>query len=131
MSAAEKAKSERPSHRSRTVAFASAIVIAILLAYLTREAFRDGSPPVIAFEVMPEEGWTEGSAAYVPIEVRNTGGRTAAAIEVETRFEVPGAEPIIKRTIVDFLAGGEVNRIYAVGPAGTIPNARLIGFREP
>ena len=128
---AEKAKRERPSHLSRNVAVASAIVIAVLVGYLTLEAFRDGSPAVITFEVVAEEGWTEGASGYVPIDVRNTGGRTAAAIEVETRFDVAGAEPIVTRTVIDFLAGGEVRRIYAVGPPGTLPTARLVGFQEP
>lgn len=127
----EKARSERPSHLSRNVAFASAIVIAILVGYLTIEAFRDGSPAVITFEVAAGEGWTDGSSAHVPIDVRNAGGRTAAAIEVETAFEVTGAQPIVKRTIIDFLAGGEVRRFYAVGPPGALPSVRLIGFQEP
>ena len=129
--APEKAKRERPSHLSRNVAFASAVVIALLVGYLTLEALRDGSPAAITFEVAAEEGWSEGSAAYVPIDVRNAGGSTAAAIEVETKFEIPGAEPIVKRTIIDFLAGGEVRRFYAVGPPGTLPSVRLIGFQEP
>ena len=127
----EKAKRERPTHLSRNVAFASAVVIALLVGYLTMEALEDGSPAAIAFEVVAEEGWTEGASAYVPIDVRNVGGRTAAAIEVETAFEVAGGEPIVSRTVIDFLAGGEVRRFYAVGPPGTLPAVRLIGFQEP
>lgn len=127
----QKTKTERPSHLSRNVAVGSAIVIAFLVGYLTLEAFRDGTPAAITFELVAEEGWTHESSAYVPIDVRNEGGRTAAAIEVETMFEVAGAEPIVKRTIIDFLAGGEVRRFYAVGPAGTLPAVRLIGFQEP
>ncbi|HET6361249.1 MAG TPA: hypothetical protein VFH11_04260 [Gemmatimonadota bacterium] len=127
----EKAKSERPSQLSRNVAFASAIVIALLVGYLTLEAFRDGAPAAITFEVVAEDGWTQGSSAYVPIDVRNTGGRTAAAIEVETKFEVADADPIVTRTIIDFLAGGELRRIYAVGPIGSLPSVRLVGFQEP
>ena len=127
----EKARNERPSHLSRNVAFGSAIVIALLVGYLTLEAFRDGSPAAITFEVVAEEGWTEGSSAYVPIDVHNVGGRTAAAIEVETTFDVAGEEPIVTRTIIDFLAGDEVRRFYAVGPIGTTPSVRLIGFQEP
>jgi uncharacterized protein (TIGR02588 family) len=125
----QKAKRERPSYLSRNVAVASAIVIAVLVCYLTLEAFRDGSPPVIAFEIAANEGWTEGSSAYVPIDVRNAGGRTAAAIELETRFDA--AEPVVTRTTIDFLAGGEVRRIYAVGPPGASPSVRLVGFQEP
>ena len=125
------AKTERPSHRSRNAAFASAIVITLLVGYLTTEALRDGPPAAITFDVVADEGWTEGSSVYVPIDVRNTGRRTAAAIEVETTFEIDGAQPIVKRTILDFLAGGEIRRFYAVGPPGTLPSVRLIGFQEP
>jgi uncharacterized protein (TIGR02588 family) len=127
----EKEKRERPSHLSRNVAFGSAVVIAVLVGYLTMEAFRDGSPPAITVEVRAEEGRTEGSSALVPVDVRNAGGRTAAAIEVETTFESGAAQPIVKRTVIDFLAGGEVRRFYAVGPSGAIPSARVIGFQEP
>ena len=131
MTPSSKPKSERPSKLSRYVALASGIVITVLVGYLTLEAFRDGSPAVIALEMASAEGWTEGQSAYVPLDVRNSGGRTAAQIEVETRFEVPGAEPLVKRTIIDFLAGGERRRLYAVGPPGTTPTARVLGFQEP
>lgn len=129
--AAEKAKRERPSHPSRNVALASGIAIALLVGYLTVEAFREGAPAAITFEIVAEEGWTDGSSAYVPIDVRNAGGRTAAAIEVEAKFDVAGAEPIVTRTTIDFLAGGEVQRFYAVGPPGARPSVQLIGFQEP
>jgi uncharacterized protein (TIGR02588 family) len=131
VSPASKSKSEKPSDLSRVVALVSGIVIAVLVGYLTLEAFRDGSPAIIALEIVAGEGWTEGGSAYVPVDVRNTGGRTAAQIEVETRFETPGSEPLVKRTVIDFLAGGERRRFYAVGPVGTQPTARVIGFQEP
>ncbi len=127
----EKARKERPSRLSRNVALASGIAIALLVGYLTLEAFRDGAPPVITFEIVAEEGWSENSSAYVPIEVQNSGGRTAAAITVETTFEIAGAEPVVTLTTIDFLAGGESQRFYAVGPAGTLPSVRLVGFQEP
>lgn len=123
--------SERPSSLSRNVALASGIVIVLLVGYLTFEAFRDGSPAVITFEIAAGEGWTEGSSAYVPVDVRNTGGRTAADVEVETSFEIPGSEPLVKRTRIDFLAAEERRRFYAVGPPGAPPTVRLIGFQEP
>jgi uncharacterized protein (TIGR02588 family) len=131
VSPTSKAKSEKPSDLSRIVALASGIVIAALVGYLTIEAFRDGSPAVIVLEIATGEGWSEGESAYVPVDVRNRGGRTAAHIEVETRFEIGGSEPLVKRTIIDFLAGGERRRFYAVGPPGTPPTARVIGFQEP
>ena len=131
MSPSSKAKSEKASDLSRIVALVSGIVIAALVGYLILQAFRDGSPAVIALEIAAGEGWSEGESAYVPIDVRNTGGQTAAHIEVETRFTLPGSEPLIKRTVIDFLAGGERRRFYAVGPVGTLPTARVIGFQEP
>jgi uncharacterized protein (TIGR02588 family) len=131
MSPASKPTSEKPSDLSRIVALVSGIVIVVLVGYLTLEAFRDGSPAGIALQIAAEEGWSEGESAYVPVDVRNTGGRTAAQIEVETRFEIPGSEPLVKRTVIDFLAGGERRRFYAVGPTGILPTARVIGFQEP
>ena len=127
----QKTKTERPSTLSRNVALASAAVIVVLVGYLTREAIRDGSPAIIAFEVAESERWTDGSSVYVPVDVMNTGGATAADIEVETSFEVPGGEPIVKRTSLDYLAGGEQRRFYAVGPPDASLTVRLIGFQEP
>lgn len=124
-------KTERPSHLSRNVAIGSAAVIAVLVGYLTLEAFRQASPAVIAFEIVSADGWTDDSFSYVPIDVRNAGGNTAADVEVETTFEGTGGDPIVKRTRIDFLAAGERRRIYAVGPRGAIPTARVIGFQEP
>ena len=124
-------KTERPSHLSRNVAIGSAAVIAVLVGYLTLEAFRQGSPAVITFEIVTDDGWTDDSFAYVPIEVRNTGGNTAADVEVETTFEGAGGDPIVKRTRIDFLAGGERRRIYAVGPPGVPVRVRTLGFLEP
>jgi uncharacterized protein (TIGR02588 family) len=124
-------RSERPSRLSRNVALVSAVVITALLGYLTFEALRDGSPARITIEVASSEGWSDGSVAYVPVEVRNSGGATAADVEVETAFEVPGGDPIVKRTRLDFLAGGERRRFYAVGPPGASLTTRVIGFQEP
>jgi uncharacterized protein (TIGR02588 family) len=124
-------KAETPSRLSRNVAIASAASIALLVAYLSFEAWRDSAPAVITFEVVAAEGWSEGETAYVPVDVRNTGGQTAAQIEIETRFEIPGSEPLVKHTIIDFLAGGERRRFYVVGPPGTPPTTRVIGFQEP
>jgi uncharacterized protein (TIGR02588 family) len=124
-------KTERPSHLSRNVAFASAAVIALLVGYLTIEAFRVRSPASITFEIATEDGWTQDSFAYVPVDVRNDGGDTAADIEVQTSFAVPGGDPIVKRTRIDFLAGGELRRFYAIGPPGASLSVRVIGFQEP
>lgn len=131
MNPTSKQKSERPSDLSRIVAVASGIVIAALVGYLAWDASRDGSPAAIGVEVVEDEAWSEGGSAYVPVDVRNTGGRTVAQVEVETSFDVPGAEPIVKRTVIDFLAGGEQSRFYAIGPPGVTPAVRVIGFQEP
>ena len=125
------AKTERPSHLSRNVAFASAAVIVLLVGYLTIEAFQESSPAAITWEIAAAEGWTRGSSAYVPVDVVNAGGNTAADIEVETEFQVPDGDPIVKRTRIDFLAGGERRRFYAVGPPGAPLAVRVIGFQEP
>ena len=124
-------RGERPSHLSRNVALGSAAVIALLVAYLTLQAFRNGSPAVIEIEIVAEQGWTSDSLAYVPVDVRNAGGSTAADIEIETAFRTPVGEPIVKRTRIDFLAEGERRRIYAAGPRGGEVTGRVIGFREP
>jgi uncharacterized protein (TIGR02588 family) len=125
------AKTERPSHLSRNVAIVSAAVIAVLVGYLTLEALRDGSPAVITHEVVTSDGWAHDSFAYVPVDVRNEGGDTAADIEVETSFAVPGGDAIVKRTRIDFLAGGERRRFYAIGPRDAPLTVRVIGFQEP
>ena len=125
------AKTERPSRLSRNVAIGSAAVIAVLVGYLTLEAFRDGSPPVITHEIAANEGWTQDSLAYVPVDVVNEGGDTAADVEIETSFAVPGVEPIVKRTRIDFLAGGERRRFYAIGPRDAPLFVRVIGFQDP
>lgn len=124
-------KSERPSHLSRNVALASGVVIALLVGYLTYGALEDGSPAVITFEVVASEAEANGAVAYVPIDVRNTGGRTAADVEIETRFETGDAEPLVKRTRIDFLAGRETRRIYAAGPPGAQLEVRMLGFQDP
>ncbi|HEU4463824.1 MAG TPA: hypothetical protein VFS53_02145 [Gemmatimonadota bacterium] len=124
-------KTERPSHLSRNVAIGSGAVIAVLVGYLTIEAFRDGSPAVITHEIAAGEGWTQDSFAYVPVDVANEGGETAADVEVETSFAVPGVEPIVKRTRIDFLAGGERRRFYAIGPRDAPLTVRVIGFQDP
>ena len=125
------AKTERPSHLSRNVAIGSAAVIAVLVGYLTIEAFRDGSPAVITHEIAASEGWMQDSLAYVPVDVVNEGGNTAADVEIETSFAIPGGDPIVKRTRFDFLAGGERRRFYAIGPPDAPLTVRVIGFQDP
>lgn len=123
-------KTERASYLSRNIALASAVAIALLVGYLTWQAFADGSPAAITYEVLAPEG-AGGESAYVPIDVRNEGRSTAAAVEIETRFDIADGEPIVKRTRIDFLAGGETRRIYAAGPPGTSPEVRVLGFQDP
>lgn len=113
------------------MAFGSAAVIALLVAYLTVEAFRDDSPAAIRIEILMDQGWTSDSLAYVPVDVRNMGGNTASDVEFETAFRPADADPIVKRTRIDFLAEGERRRVYAIGPTGAPLTARVIGFQEP
>jgi uncharacterized protein (TIGR02588 family) len=125
------AKTERPSRLSRNVAIGGAAVITVLVGYLTIEAFREASPAVITHEIAANEGWTQDSLAYVPVDVVNEGGDTAADVEIETSFAIPGGDPIVKRTRIDFLAGGERRRFYAIGPRDAPLTVRVIGFQEP
>jgi uncharacterized protein (TIGR02588 family) len=124
-------KTERPSTLSRNVALASAAVIAVLVGYLTVEALKDAAPAAITVEIVERGRWTEGSSDYIPVDVLNTGGSMAADVEIETVFEAPASEPIVKRTSLDFLAAGERQRFYAVGPREGSLSVRVIGFQEP
>jgi uncharacterized protein (TIGR02588 family) len=125
------ARSEKPSGPTRTVAYLSAAVILLLVGYLVFQAFQTSTPAIIRSEVAEDEGWTDGPHAYVPVDVWNAGESTASTIEIETRFDGTEGEPLVKRTVVGFLAGGERTRFYAVGPRGAPLTVRVVGFLEP
>lgn len=78
---------------------------------------------------------TEG-LFYVPLEVQNRGGATAKEVVVETELEpaAGGGEPETAETVVDYLAGQEAQRVYAVfdqDPRGRRLTARVVSFQEP
>lgn len=81
----EKKKSTRPPIAQQLVALSGAVVVAGMLGYLSYAALSgDGSPPDVAIEVRSIE--RNGSNYVVRFVARNSGSRTAAAVQAEARL---------------------------------------------
>lgn len=121
---------ESPSPLSIAVAVVSGAVVALLIGYLTVLALQTDRPPLITARIIEREIEQRGEATYVPVEVSNEGTTAAAAVVVETA-RVDGEATAT--TTVDFLAGGETQRVYAVlpGPAPAEARVRVLGYQEP
>lgn len=130
---------ETPGRLSRLTAAVSGALIAGLLGYLVVHALRAGEPPAIVAEVVPGETWSRDGVTYLAIDVTNEGDLSARDIVVEVIAEDGTRE--VRRTTIDFLAGGETQRFYVVVPGpvdatapatGERPRVRILvaGFEE-
>ena len=112
MSARENA--ENPSGISRVTAAISGALVAALIGYLAIHAIQSDEPPAIVAEAVPEAGWTRDGVTYLAIDVRNEGDESARDVQIQVEPEGDGGE--VRRTLIDFLAGGETSRIYVAVP---------------
>ena len=125
---------EGPSTLSRWVAAASGAVVLALVLYLMLHALGRPAPAAVVARVVDAASRPDG-AYVVSVEVRNTGEATAKEVQVETVLEPDGGgEPITAETVVDYLAGGERRRVYAIlhqDPRRGRLATRVLGYQEP
>jgi uncharacterized protein (TIGR02588 family) len=134
-----KRNSETPGRLSSMTAAISGALVVALLGYLLVHAIRAGDPPAIVTEAVPEASWTRAGVTYLAIDVRNEGDESARDVQIEVEPEGEGGE--VRRTMIDFLAGGETSRIYVAvpGPVWDSPpgdgggrelRVLVVGFKE-
>lgn len=130
---------EPPGRLSRVTAAISGALVAVLIGYLAIHAIQAGDPPAIVAEAVPEASWTRDGVSYLAIDVRNEGDQSARDVQIQVEPEGDGAE--VRRTVIDFLAGGETSRIYVAVPgsigdaspgadAGRELHVLVVGFKE-
>ena len=121
---------ESPSRLSVLVAVASGAVVALLVGYLLVLALQGDRPPVLEARIVEADVRQLEGATYVRMEVSSAGREAAAAVVVETA-RASGWETAM--TTIDFLAGGETRRIYALLPSdGAGPaRVRILAYQEP
>lgn len=123
-------REEQPTALSYLTAGVSGALVLALVGYLTFHALEPGPPAAITADIVPADAWRRDGLLYVPIDVRNIGGRPASAVLIEMRLEEDG----VGETTIDYLAGGESQRIYTT-LAGSADAARVIArvisFQEP
>jgi uncharacterized protein (TIGR02588 family) len=93
----------------------SLAVIAALLGLLGYAHVRRGDEPA-AIEVQPqlEQVRLRDGAYYVPVEIKNTGGKAAEELRVPVTLTAPGAEPETATITLHLLAGGEAHQATVV-----------------
>lgn len=105
-------------------------VIAILLGYGLSEG--DG-PPVIVVSTGPAVRVPQGFA--VAVEVENSGGSTAAEIELEGRTgQGTGDEGEVARARLDYLPPGSTRKatlLFSQDPMARGLRVRTLGYRTP
>jgi uncharacterized protein (TIGR02588 family) len=117
----------------------SGALVAALIGYLAIHAIQAVDPPAIVAEAVPEASWTRDGVTYLAIDVKNEGDQSARDVQIQVEPEGDGEE--VRRTIIDFLAGGETSRIYVAvpGPVREPPagdrhgrelRVLVVGFKE-
>ena len=87
---------------------ASVLIVLALAGLVLYQQFTQGTkPPTIQIEPKLNEMRQEGDAYYLPVEVTNTGEKTAESIEVQFSLDPGEGEPEAAAFSVQFLAGGE------------------------
>lgn len=129
--------SEKPGRLSAVTAAISGALVAALIGYLVFHAIRSNEPPAIVVETVPNANWSRNGVTYLAIDVRNEGDLSASDVQIQVQPEGNGSD--IRRTSIDYLAGGETRRIYVAVP-GTPAGAQkgvagelrvlVVGFKE-
>lgn len=130
MTARSQENEENPARLSFITAVVSGMLVLALIGYLTWHALYPGEQAAIAAEVVAAEAWQSDGRMYVPIEVRNVGSQPASQVVIEMHLN----DDVGGETTIDFLAGGENQRIYVAVPMDTdVPAlaARVVSFQEP
>lgn len=92
----------------------------------------DGTPPAIAIQQAQVHKVQGGY--LVEIEVRNSGGQTAAGLEVEGELEVPRSKPETSTTTFDYVPRGSSSRgglFFQSNPDKGTLTLRAKGYQEP
>lgn len=77
---------------------------------------------------------SEGGSFFVPVDVKNTGEDTAQNVQVLATLTTTDGKEIVADQLVDFLAGGETERIefaFAEDPADGDLTVSVSGFGVP
>jgi uncharacterized protein (TIGR02588 family) len=132
--------SEHEKSNGRTVAewvtlgVSIAILVAVFGAITWFYFTRNSSEAIIEVTPRPEQARQARDAYYVPIEITNTGGRTAANVQIVVLHDSGDGNSETSEFSIQFLAGGATSRGTAV--FRTDPNAGtftvdVISYLEP
>jgi uncharacterized protein (TIGR02588 family) len=116
---------------------AAAIGLALLLsvfAVIGREALRGTSDQAPALSVVALRTVPLAQGFRVEFEARNSGGATAAAVEVEGALALPGKRPVTSTATLDYVAGHAVTRgglFFAEDPRRGTLQLRALGYQQP
>lgn len=140
MSDDAKQPADEPENRSRTVAewVTLSVSIAILAALFGAIGFfylrGDGDDAIIEVTPLTGEVLRAGDRFVLPVEIVNTGERTASTVSVTVALMVDGEEAESADFSIDFLAGGASERgvaIFTTDPATAEITVGAVSFMEP
>ncbi|HEY1011529.1 MAG TPA: TIGR02588 family protein [Herpetosiphonaceae bacterium] len=126
-----------PAKRTGAEWTAFGVAAAILLAVLGAVGYLwadqgDGEPQIEISQA--GEIRQRGDSFYVPFEVRNLGGATAAEIQLEAELTGADGEPEPASQQIGFLAGGETERgafVFSSDPRQGELTLRVAGYLDP
>lgn len=126
---------DTPSRLSHVVAAVSGTLVLALAAYLVWRVFTPVPPATLTAAVAEAEVRSTAGGWVVPVDVRNDGGAAAKEVIVEAEAQRSGgAARLVATSTVDYLAGGEEQRVYAVfaeDPRAERLVARVRSWQEP
>ena len=115
-----------------TVFAASCLLVLATLVILIMDAATAGQSPA-KIRVQPGQPYQADGRLWIPVEVSNSGGRAAAAIEVEaSRPSQPGESPA--GISIDYLPRGATRKgqvSFPVSKADVPVEFRVSSFQEP
>ncbi len=126
-----KARPERSTAEWITFAVSLVILLGVVGLIIAEAAATDTAPQPVATRAGPDR--RDGGRFFVPVEVRNHGDETAAAVQVVARVTVGGQEHQADQ-LIDFLAGGETARVEFVfeqDPSAGSFSVAVASFQEP
>lgn len=129
---------ERRRSKGRTAAewatlIASMLIVGGLLVLVGAQYLGEQSPAAITVTPLLDETREESGVHYLPLEIRNTGERTAEDIVVRVTVREGDREESAEIT-VRILAGGgteEAVAAFTIPPTRGNVEARVVGYLRP
>jgi uncharacterized protein (TIGR02588 family) len=117
-----------------TLGISVAVVLAVVGLISVLQVRSGDDAPTIVVEPVMAAAREEGGSHYLPVDVRNTGARTAQDVRVQAELDTGSGTPTTAEFTIAFLAGGDTMQgtfIFSEDPGQGTLTVEATSYLEP